>query len=328
MKMKVFSLMLAAVMLMSAIVPAVSAASVNDAVQTGGITELLTGSDLFQKVFSTVTSLIDKIKMGLGDADGDGILSILDATAIQRWLADLPVSKWVKRLADFDGDGEVTILDATAIQRYLAGLLCPHHQDDPTEPPTEAPTQPPTEAPTQEPTEDVGNDIGKMTKLSQIFELGGKEGAMYDDARYVYILTYNDCIYRVNAALTPEIVQQISDLDIFDDDYDEKFDAIVGNATISSVEDLTYQIVPQPMLDLFVGMTGQQLIDMGLVPTGSYGYNGEHMDCDFGYGAFSYNVVFAEKIDSYDDIDGNETFKTLTVASISYVGIYDGTFGL
>ncbi len=58
-----------------------------------------------------------------GDADGDGAVTILDATAIQRHLASLTSKvEIVSTAADIDGDGEVTILDATGIQRALAGL--------------------------------------------------------------------------------------------------------------------------------------------------------------------------------------------------------------
>ena len=66
---------------------------------------------------------VEPVAYLLGDADGDGGVTILDATKIQRVLADL----------DTDDDGsialrgnvsgaELDILDATLIQRYLAGL--------------------------------------------------------------------------------------------------------------------------------------------------------------------------------------------------------------
>ena len=58
----------------------------------------------------------------LGDADGDGEVTILDATAIQRKLASLPTASFDEKAADADGDDEITILDATAIQRHLASL--------------------------------------------------------------------------------------------------------------------------------------------------------------------------------------------------------------
>lgn len=88
-----------------------------------------------------------------GDADGDGKVTILDATAIQRNLAALPVKSFNEKAADVDGDG-LTILDATAIQRYLAGFENTHSIDkvvtvpDPTTPPTSPqPTRDPYELP-------------------------------------------------------------------------------------------------------------------------------------------------------------------------------------
>ena len=58
----------------------------------------------------------------VGDADDSGKIAILDATAIQRYLANLSNSSFNEHAADADGDGKVTILDATAIQRYLASF--------------------------------------------------------------------------------------------------------------------------------------------------------------------------------------------------------------
>lgn len=68
----------------------------------------------------------------IGDVDFDDVLTIKDATAIQRHLAGLEPLKNDNHLpiegmkdiyiSDFDKDGERTIKDATAIQKYVAGL--------------------------------------------------------------------------------------------------------------------------------------------------------------------------------------------------------------
>ena len=58
----------------------------------------------------------------LGDADTDGEVTILDATAIQRRLVSLSVAAFDRDAADADQDGGLTILDATAIQRHLVKL--------------------------------------------------------------------------------------------------------------------------------------------------------------------------------------------------------------
>lgn len=56
-----------------------------------------------------------------GDADGDGKITILDATMVQRVLAALTrdTDGMIKLRGDVDKNG-LTILDATSIQRYLA----------------------------------------------------------------------------------------------------------------------------------------------------------------------------------------------------------------
>lgn len=59
----------------------------------------------------------------LGDVDGDGAVTIIDATYIQRKLAGLPNQNgFVDKASDTDGDEGLSILDATFIQRWLAGL--------------------------------------------------------------------------------------------------------------------------------------------------------------------------------------------------------------
>ena len=62
------------------------------------------------------------MKSILGDVDGDGEVTIIDATCIQRKLVELPTAKFVEAASDADEDGELTIIDATVIQRWLVQL--------------------------------------------------------------------------------------------------------------------------------------------------------------------------------------------------------------
>ena len=60
----------------------------------------------------------------LGDVNGDGKISVLDATLIQKYLAGLvTLSDTQKAAADVNNDGSVSVLDATLIQKYIAGLI-------------------------------------------------------------------------------------------------------------------------------------------------------------------------------------------------------------
>ena len=68
----------------------------------------------------------------LGDVDGDGEVTIVDATCIQRLLAgrEEPES-FRKAAADTDGDGDISIIDATWIQRWLAKATIPYPIGEP-----------------------------------------------------------------------------------------------------------------------------------------------------------------------------------------------------
>ena len=69
----------------------------------------------------------------LGDADGDGEVTIVDATCIQRHLAELTTASYLAAASDADGDGIVTVIDATCIQRYLVDLSAPENIGKPIE---------------------------------------------------------------------------------------------------------------------------------------------------------------------------------------------------
>ena len=73
---------------------------------------------------ATVTAATGGI---LGDADGDGQVSINDVTAIQRTLAELPINgEFSEMAADVDGSGGIAITDATLIQWWLAEMETPY----------------------------------------------------------------------------------------------------------------------------------------------------------------------------------------------------------
>ena len=60
----------------------------------------------------------------LGDADGNEEIESVDATFIQRYLADIPTPFTKAQLmsGDIDGSGDLELYDVTCIQRYLCHL--------------------------------------------------------------------------------------------------------------------------------------------------------------------------------------------------------------
>lgn len=59
--------------------------------------------------------------IGIGDANMDGKISILDATLIQKYVAELTeLTDEQLSYGDFNFDGRVSIMDSTSIQKYIA----------------------------------------------------------------------------------------------------------------------------------------------------------------------------------------------------------------
>ena len=58
----------------------------------------------------------------IGDANGDGIIDITDATCIQKHLAEYENDDYIEEASDTNKDGKISIRDVTAIQRYLAEM--------------------------------------------------------------------------------------------------------------------------------------------------------------------------------------------------------------
>ena len=91
---------------------------------------------LQNKTFATVNGMvgIGEEPIGppkpyfLGDADGNGELESVDATFIQRCIAQIPTPYTKAELmrGDVDGSGDLELTDVTAIQYYLCHLKTPY----------------------------------------------------------------------------------------------------------------------------------------------------------------------------------------------------------
>ena len=79
-------------------------------------------SDATGSIEVTAESLVIKAEHARGDANSDGDVDVMDATAIQRYLIDLYNETFDEVAADADMDSEIDIIDATLIQRIDAGM--------------------------------------------------------------------------------------------------------------------------------------------------------------------------------------------------------------
>lgn len=58
-----------------------------------------------------------------GDVDGDGEITVNDATCILRHIVDKPNDKFIEAAADINGSGDVDVDDATKILQYIVGKI-------------------------------------------------------------------------------------------------------------------------------------------------------------------------------------------------------------
>lgn len=90
---------------------------------TATITVTATGNNNYNEASKTFTVLVKNSHV-LGDVNCDGVISIADATTLQKYLANIvDFDDEQLAVADTNGDGSVSIADATEIQRYLAQLI-------------------------------------------------------------------------------------------------------------------------------------------------------------------------------------------------------------
>ena len=244
----------------------------------------------------------------VGDADGDGKVTILDATRIQRWLAGLATDDEIDALAgDADGDEKITVLDATSIQRWLASMETAEGIGEYAERPEE-PGRP-------------AEDVLTMETMGEVYAAYPMANSAFMNGSLVMVIADSDHAYRVSSPLSEDKYDEIIAVSPLDPDANERVIAILGDVAIESIEDITSQKLTDEELAALVGKTGQQLYDMGFVYNG-YGFGGDTLDVSFVKGCFEYTVLFSEAVENDDDFNAEEACKTLTVASAEFSGIW------
>ena len=88
-----------------------------------GSTILYASVDIYDAVREYSVTVSPVSEYILGDTDGDGNVTIVDATMIQRYDAQMiTLSKSALKRSDVDRDDDVNIIDVTFIQRWLVDL--------------------------------------------------------------------------------------------------------------------------------------------------------------------------------------------------------------
>ena len=148
----------------------------------------------------------------------------------------------------------------------------------------------------------------------------------YDDKTYVYVFDNGTAPMRVIADMTPEVYTALEAVDYSKDDVNEQIAKAVSPLVLKKVEDLSAGIPAQSELDKLIGKTGQDLIDDGYVPSGSWTVSDDSTEFSMAKGLYEFDVAFneilGEKAGSEIE-DPTKVVKDLTVKSVTYSRIAD-----
>ena len=139
---------------------------------------------------------------------------------------------------------------------------------------------------------------------------------------YVHIFEKDGVFYRAEADITSEIFEALFEIDFFDPDKDTKTKALLGDLPIRAIYVLSDALLSKAELKDLKGKTGQDLLDMGFVPQGSYGFGDGVSFVFLDKGPFSYQIDFKEKDVEVTGDDPNlaEIIRPLTVKEASFMG--------
>ena len=166
-------------------------------------------------------------------------------------------------------------------------------------------------------------DPAQFKTIGDVLEYESPSSCCYEDL-YIHIFEKDGVFYRVDADITEEISQKVFDIDYFDPDKDQKTRDLLGDLPIRRTFVLSEALFSQAELDALAGKTGQDLLDMGFVPGGSYGFGEEASWAALDKGPFQYQVNFVEHaVVEDDDPNVAEVIRPLTVKDAAYCAVSD-----
>ena len=156
--------------------------------------------------------------------------------------------------------------------------------------------------------------------LGDVLDCESPASACYENL-YIHIFEKDGVFYRAEADITAEIFDGLFEIDFFDPDKDAKTKALLGDLPIRTIYVLSDALLSNADLKALQGKTGQDLLDMGFVPQGSYGFGDGASFVYLDKGPFSYQIDFKEKdVAADDDPNLAEVIRPLTVKEASFSG--------
>lgn len=166
-------------------------------------------------------------------------------------------------------------------------------------------------------------DPVQFKTIGDVLDYESPSSSCYEDL-YVHVFEKDGVFYRVEADLTEDLFQKVFDIDFFDPDKEQKTKALLGDLPVKQTFVLSDVLLSQAELDALAGKTGQDLLNMGFVPQGSYGFSEDMSWASLDKGPFDYQFNFVEHVPvEEDDPNVAEVIRTLTVKDAAYSAVSD-----
>lgn len=146
------------------------------------------------------------------------------------------------------------------------------------------------------------------------------------EGKVVYAFGVEGQYYRVTAPITKEQFDAIMDIDISDDDAEQRMYETLSPLEITSVVDLNEFMLSPQDLEALAGKTGQELMDEGWYV--SMGYNLADMIIYMNFDPFCYAVSFDGEVpqDQFENFDPDEDLREMKVVKAEFMCLGQATY--
>lgn len=166
--------------------------------------------------------------------------------------------------------------------------------------------------------------LSRWKTLGDIWEFESY-GSGSEETFYVRLFEADGVYYRAEADIPQDVLEKLATIDFFDETREEQEKELLKDLPIQKIYNLSEVMLSQSDLDALSGKTGQELLDLGFVPQGSYGFSrAEQVSwASLDKGPFDYEVRFEEYVDVGDDPNVAEVIRPLTVKNVTFSGLSD-----
>ena len=165
-------------------------------------------------------------------------------------------------------------------------------------------------------------DLSQWKTMGDIWEFES-DGYSIEENWYVRIFKADGVYYRVETDLSQDVEEKLDAIDFFDMTKEEQEKELLKDLPIKTIYNLSEVLLSQSELDALAGKTGQELLDMGFVPQGSYCFSTQEKVswASLDKGPFDYDISFEEYVDVDDDPNVAAVIRPLTVKSATLSGL-------